>query len=173
MRIIDKNTDFYDFYQNIYKDDTTVFDRRDSYDLSKEEFMRSFRVDVRWISTKYRSKSVYDFTSFLVMHICNTFWLMALTVAKWDKNYGDCRDYDLELLAKWNDYDVPRVKFDLSVIQPNYHFLGFRYDFRDAKTIDAFKLAIHTNDYKVHERFDRFTISTLIVAMTKSMLKRL
>lgn len=27
MRIIDKNTDFYDFYQNIYRDDSVTFDR--------------------------------------------------------------------------------------------------------------------------------------------------
>ena len=36
MRIIDKNTDFYDFYQDVYRDDTFTFDRRDSYILSKE-----------------------------------------------------------------------------------------------------------------------------------------
>ena len=37
MRIIDKNTDFYDYYQNIYPDDSLIFDRTDSFLLSKED----------------------------------------------------------------------------------------------------------------------------------------
>lgn len=27
MKILDKNTDFYDFYQNVYRDNTYTFDR--------------------------------------------------------------------------------------------------------------------------------------------------
>ena len=42
MRIIDSNKDYYDFWQNIWRDDTVTFDRRDSYDLSKEEFAGAF-----------------------------------------------------------------------------------------------------------------------------------
>ena len=29
---------YYDYLQNIWRDDTVTFDRRDSYNLSKEEF---------------------------------------------------------------------------------------------------------------------------------------
>ena len=36
MRIIDKNTDFYDFLQNMYPDNSLTFDRTDSFVLTKD-----------------------------------------------------------------------------------------------------------------------------------------
>ena len=54
MRIIDKNTDYYDYLQNVYPDDSVVFDRTDSYILHKKdlcEYMYVFRQDNRL--TKY------------------------------------------------------------------------------------------------------------------------
>lgn len=36
MRIIDKNSDFYDYFQNIYYDNSLTFDRRSSFILTKE-----------------------------------------------------------------------------------------------------------------------------------------
>lgn len=39
MRIIDKNTDFYDYIQYMWGyDDSSYFDRTDSFLLTKEEF---------------------------------------------------------------------------------------------------------------------------------------
>ena len=45
MRIIDKNTDFYDYWQNVYKDDTFTFDRRDSFLLTKEILCSNLYTD--------------------------------------------------------------------------------------------------------------------------------
>ena len=36
MRIIDKNADYYDFWQGVYRDDSITFDRTDSFALTKE-----------------------------------------------------------------------------------------------------------------------------------------
>ena len=45
MRIIDKNTDFYDYYQNMYPDNSLTFDRTDSFILSKDDLCRYLYVD--------------------------------------------------------------------------------------------------------------------------------
>ena len=39
MKIIDKNKDFYDYLQDVYKDDRYTFDRRDSYVVSRHEIL--------------------------------------------------------------------------------------------------------------------------------------
>ena len=36
MRILDKNVDFYDHYENIYRDNTYTFDRTASFFITKE-----------------------------------------------------------------------------------------------------------------------------------------
>ena len=55
MRIIDKNTDFYDFYQNLYPDKTFTFDRRDSYLLTKDIMCDHLFVDKYWSWKEKRS----------------------------------------------------------------------------------------------------------------------
>ena len=45
MRIIDNNTDYYDWLQNVYPDDSLVFDRRDSFLVTKEIFCNHLKVD--------------------------------------------------------------------------------------------------------------------------------
>lgn len=59
LRIIDKNTDFYDYIQGIYRDDTVVFDRTDSFILSKD-----------MVCSK-----LHRAPEFLLLQVCNTFWL--------------------------------------------------------------------------------------------------
>ena len=47
MQILDKNKDFYDFYQNIYIDKTYTFDRRKSVYFHKEDWNDIFYNDER------------------------------------------------------------------------------------------------------------------------------
>ena len=65
MRIIDSNKDFYDYFQNVYLDNSLTFDRRDSYNLSKKEFAGRFLLSHRNSNTKRK----------ILLQVCNTFWL--------------------------------------------------------------------------------------------------
>jgi hypothetical protein len=66
MRIIDKNTDFYDFYQNIYRDNSITFDRTDSFMLTK---------DIICSKLNYQFNSKVNNKRFALLQVCNTFWL--------------------------------------------------------------------------------------------------
>lgn len=144
MRIIDSNKDYYDFYQNIYRDNTFTFDRRDSYDLSKNEFCRNFVLDMRW----YRYVRCKDNGErYLLLQICNHFWLMLLTITKTD-NYGCCLDYSLELLDEWKDYNRKRELIKFSQIK-NYYY--------GHQNREAFIDAVKHNDYDVRKTFDNFS----------------
>ena len=75
MKIIDKNTDFYDYYQNIYIDNTFTFDRTDSFVLTKDMMCQYLNIAKHWY---WRYQNQY----FLILQICNTFWLFLITVTK-------------------------------------------------------------------------------------------
>ena len=112
MRIIDKNTDFYDFYQNIYPDNTLTFDRTDSFILSKEDLCEYLPVD------KYTLEGDFEF---LLLQVCNTFWLFLVTIIKIDEDRR-VKDYTVELLTSWKNYDKPRCLIQLDIIS----WLGYQ-----------------------------------------------
>ena len=58
MRIIDKNTDFYDYCQNMCRDNSLTFDRTDSFILSKDDLCGNLYVN------KYTKEE--DFESTLI-----------------------------------------------------------------------------------------------------------
>lgn len=158
MRIIDNNKDFYDYCQNIYPDDAFTFDRRNSYNLSKEEFAGNFTVDLRWLNRKHILRSVWDYNKIIVLQVCNTFWMFRLTITKTD-SYGRCEDYNIILLNRWQDYDVKREK--LKLYQPMFYYttVGFQDNLEDPKTIKNMKQAIHTNDLKDVKIFNKFNVA--------------
>lgn len=147
MRIIDSNKDYYDFYQNVYRDDTLVFDRRDSYNLTKDEFKGNFYYEdtkrhLYWGGdNNSRDKDV-------VLQICNTFWLFDLTITNTD-DYGKCTDYELKLVCSWKDYSVKSELIKLSYIK-------FWYT---ADTTDKKIEAIRIRDYRSECVFNEFTIT--------------
>ena len=115
MRIIDKNTDFYDFYQGIYRDDTITFDRTDSFLLTKElmcEYLSSQRGWTRWSNERY---------SFILLQVCHSLWLFLVDITQWDeRKYSGARDvtnYNMELIAKWKNYDKTRCLINLEIIR--------------------------------------------------------
>ena len=154
IRIIDTNKDYYDFYQNIYRDDTIVFDRRDSYNLSKAEFAGHFYYDEKYSfydekrGYTYR-KNWYSKNHDVLLQVCNTFWLFDLEVTGTD-NCGKCTDYNLMLVRTWKDYGKKSKTIKLSSI-------SFRY--YEIKTVEKKINAIKTCDYRTNEVFDSFFIT--------------
>lgn len=151
LRIIDKNTDFYDYIQGIYRDDTVVFDRTNSFILSKDIVC----------SKLHRHRTPI----FLLLQVCNTFWLFFVEVTKRD-NYGYTSDYTIDYLGGWKDYTAKRELIKMNTIA----LLGlgsgtitsyskgekrFVYD-KDKVIANAGKIIaeIKTNNYRIEYRLD-------------------
>ena len=118
MRIIDKNTDFYDYYQNVYKDDTFTFDRRNSFVLTKEIMCSYLPISSYW-SWKLRKKT-YATHTYALLQICNTYWLFLIKITERD-SLGRAKDYEVEFLMKWRNFDKPRKLCNLEIIDFYYH----------------------------------------------------
>ena len=150
MRIIDKNTDFYDYYQNIYRDNTFTFDRRDSYVLTKEIMCTYLRAETCWNWKKrireYKDKNV----KYVLLQICNTFWLFSIEFDQIDE-YGQAIDYNIKLLTKWKNFNKPRQLCSLDIINFSY-FL-----FQNETKIETLVNAVNTNDYK-NKNINAYTI---------------
>ena len=156
MRIIDKNTDFYDFYQDVYRDDTFTFDRRDAYILSKEMICGKISP-VRRLWWNYKTKQ-YDYNryKFVLLQICNNFWLFLIEVTDID-NFDMAKDYTIELLDSWRDFDKPRKLCNLNVVQFSVSF--YKRDKQDVlNRVSDMKRDIHTNNYKDKGNFNSATI---------------
>lgn len=144
MRIIDKNTDFYDYLQNIYIDKTITFDRTDSYLLTKE---------IMCDNMKYISDP--GDIVFLLMQVCNKFWLFKITITE-VTNRRAPKKYQIELISSWDNYNKKRelirldfIRFGLSV----YHDRAKLKFFSDSEVLskpDILIKAIDTNDYEVY-----------------------
>lgn len=158
MRIIDNNTDYYDWLQNVYPDNLLVFDRRDSFLVTKEIFCNHLKVDKRysWVSKKYK----YFNDNFALLQICNTFWLFDVDVIK--VNDDRPTEYKLLLITTWKNYNKPRKMISLDIINFKYT-IDYMFG-RDGKTkddkkrIDTFTQAINTNDYKVYRSINHHAI---------------
>lgn len=120
MRIIDKNTDYYDYLQYVNPDDTFTFDRTDSYELTKSILCDYMYLRGRYsYGNKERKKTIPY--KFLLMQIGSTFWLFLLGITKVDRT-NRAEDYDIELLKSWKNYDKPRQLIKLSIIS-----FGWKY----------------------------------------------
>jgi hypothetical protein len=108
MRILDKNTDFYDYLQRIYPDPTFTFDRTDSFILSKEIMCRHLSQ----VTRHYRPEKPQ---LFMLLQVCNTFWLFLVSVLDQD-GWHNTTDYSAKLVTTWKNYNRERVLMDLSII---------------------------------------------------------
>ena len=163
MRILDKNTDFYDYLQSMYPDDTFTFDRTDSFVLSKEIMCE--HLDVRRFYSKIAKKYDRKQYNFLLLQICHTFWLFLVEITKMT-DYERPLDYTVELLATWKNYDKKRVLMTLDVISFGWGVdnqlagdLGFWRTGYDASKItekvDVLMRVVDINDYKVQNSINR------------------
>ena len=146
MRIIDSNKDFYDFYQNIYRDSSLTFDRRDSYDLSKEEFASHFYYNQK-PAFKYFSRTSGEM-QYVLLQVCNTFWFFALKITRVNES-GKCVDYELRLLDSWKDYTKETKLICLSHVGFRYYTVG---------DVPRMIEGIKTNDYFTLYEFNKFDL---------------
>lgn len=151
MRILDKNTDFYDYLQNIYLDKTLTFDRTKSFILTKDD-MRDYIAHSR----EWRTLAVGD-RRFILLQVCNMFWLFCAKVTK--VNRDQClEDYSLDLLFTWKNYNKPRVLISLDIISVPWRINRQTYDYKKglfyhtgdlSKQVSAIVAAIDTNEHKI------------------------
>lgn len=159
MRILDKNTDYYDYLQNVYPDDTTVFDRSDSYLLTKKalcEYMYAMKSGKGFP----REDADIEQANFVLLQIGCTYWLFLAVLSDITDSYFP-GDYQLELLKMWKNYDKPRTLVSLTVIKFNYglcsKFAANGWSWRSGyireklyACIDDMVKAVDTKDYDVH-----------------------
>lgn len=119
MRIIDKNTDFYDYLQGIYRDDSLVFDRTDSYILDKSIVCDNLHSSYNESSNDY----------FLLLQVCNTFWLFLITVT--DRNsWMKATNYTVDLVSTWKNYNKDRCMMSLDVISLPWRIIRQYSDYK-------------------------------------------
>ena len=110
MRIIDTQHDFYDYLQD--STDTLVFDRRNSFLITKEYLCSS-------ITSIYNRRSHFsnsvDTYKFLLLQCGATYWLILMNITDYDFNI--IKNYELELLSTWKNYNRPRTTIKLSEIE--------------------------------------------------------
>lgn len=132
MRIIDKNRDFYDYFQDY--DSDIVFDRRGSRILSNEE------LNVWSLYNRYKS----EFTDkYFLLQIGYTNWLILAKATKFGESgsgYFTVEDYSLELVEIWKNYNKS-VDFKFGVISSNFSIeYLFSKKWEHRKFIDDIKL---------------------------------
>lgn len=153
MRIIDKNTDFYDYLQNVYIDKSITFDRTDSFLLTKE---------IMCDALKRRGDQRYNF---LLIQVCNTFWLFLIEILETTDWYMPTR-YNIELITSWKNYSKNRqlirldiIDFSFSVEQAIRKNLFGDYDkSKIMKKPEILTQAIDNGDYKVYRHIDSHTV---------------
>lgn len=158
MRIIDKNVDFYDYLQNVYGDDSLVFDRTDSFVLTKEIICE--RLPIQRNRSRFARNSNPHGRNFLLLQIGNAFWLFYVKTTRFGE-FDEPVDCEIELATKWKNYDKPRKLCVLDAITFPYRIdekisgkRGFWKDGYDMERIvensELLKSAVNGNEYRIH-----------------------
>lgn len=155
MKIIDKQHDFYDYLQNIYRDPSITFDRTDSFLLTRE-IMCDYINDTQHF---YVNGPKND-SRFVKLQVCNTFWLFFIKITSFN-DYGRPKSYDAELLSTWHNYDAKRALIKIEFIDSNWALKyklttlsklskNREYDIdKIRKNIPDLIKAINNNDYRL------------------------
>ena len=164
MRIIDNRHDFYDYLQD--STDTIVFDRRNSFLLTKEHLCSH----VEPIHLYAKDRDIYRF---LLLQCGATYWLILMTITKF--NSFKILDYKLELLSMWKNYDKSTIPIKLSEIKINalYKYMHYKYDTYTNYINNATNLqdAINNNDFKEERIISHCMISKCIKNTIKREIK--
>ena len=110
MRIIDKNRDFYDYFQDY--DSDIVFDRRGSRILTNDELN---------VWNYYNRYNNFE-NKYLLLQIGYTNWLILAKPTNTDKDtygYFIVNNFSLELVEMWKDYNKS-VDFKFGNIKTSY-----------------------------------------------------
>jgi len=164
MRIIDKNNDFYDYLQNMYPDRSLTFDRTDSYLLTKEIMCDRLSYFRRRYGIKWK---IYEKQVFLLLQICNTFWLFLVNITK-ENEYNRPTDYTVELITTWKNYSRQRMVIDLNLIDLDWTVEKMLYKNRyEDRSFDMERLkeradtitqAIDSGNFKLRTSLNDYTI---------------
>lgn len=147
MKIIDKNKDYYDFYQGIYRDNTLTFDRTKSFILTKEDIKH--KVFIRGFSWGSRSpiRPKLPAYGFFLMQVCNTFWLFMAEVTK--VNSYEVVDCNITMVQSWKNYHKKRKLISIHSFKLPYPLLRINDTKEDIlKRLPAIVQAIDHNDYE-------------------------
>ena len=117
MRIIDTQHDFYDYLQD--STDTLVFDRRNSFLITKEYLCSSIT------SININRYNFVDTYKFLLLQCGATYWLILMNIT--DYEFNIIKNYELELLSTWKNYNRPRTTIKLSEIE-FYTYIYFNHN---------------------------------------------
>lgn len=158
MRIIDKNTDFYDYLQNVYRDDSVTFDRTDSFLLSKDMICENLYFHGRSSGFYSERGNCLHKEYYVLIQICNTFWLFSAEVTKIDRNDKPA-DYSVELVATWKNYNKPRKLIQVELISFRYTVIKFIPEKRKERDKSVFIQAIDTNGYRSDASFNKRTVT--------------
>lgn len=143
MRIIDRNVDFYDYLQDY--NDTIVFDRRNSWLLTKQEVLRRIALQVgrgKYIR-QMRNENNYRF---ILLQCGATFWLFYLEITEKDtENYPT--DYEMKLIISWKNFNKKREIIKLQTIGIGYPTNElFMEGFWNDRTVNVDKLKAHAKE---------------------------
>lgn len=128
MQILDKNKDFYDFYQNIYIDKTYTFDRRKSVYFHKED----------WNEIFYNNERNYIY---YVLQVGYSRYLYKITYIDVSKatvlvpSYLD--NYKVELVKYWKNYDnLADFEFGIAEELESYGYKNYHPSY-EKQSIDS------------------------------------
>lgn len=154
MRIIDKNTDFYDYLQNAYRDNNVTFDRTDSFLLTKDVIRAALGVQRKFNYLYRTGKPEYQY---ILLQIGFSYWLFIVKITAVD-NYRNVKTYDVDLMTKWKNYDSPSTIINLEVVnferktvfgKKNLE-VGKKYLMERAPILEN---AVRHKEYEVHYNF--------------------
>lgn len=143
MRIIDKDRDYYDYLQDP-TDNKIVFDRRNSFLLTKERILDN--ID----SMRCDNKSKYRF---ILMQCGAAYWLFLLRVTSYKLSPVYLRhvpdNYSLTLITTWKNYDRPRREIAVELISFGFTYMFYAHDVFDRTPDEDFseeKIKSRAND---------------------------
>ena len=142
MRIIDNKYDFYDYLQDYT--DTIVFDRRDSFYLTKE--MICDRINSIWWRRELHNKK------YMLIQCGAAFWLIALIVTEFDSS-DKPSNYTLELIDYWKNYDKPNRLLDIQFVDFRYTIAMNGYRVEDMKNAIDHDEEFHTWSINHHVKY--------------------
>ena len=161
MRIIDKNTDFYDYHQGIDTEGELVFDRTDSFLLTKEIMSSYLKREEKWVYKVRQFVPKVPSYNYLLLQAGHKFWLFLVTIPE------KKQDYTLSLIAAWSNYNRERALIKLDIISFSWSIIYQLTDKSSANSdIDINKLmersdiainAINTKDYKEVEHINSYS----------------
>lgn len=139
MRIIDNKHDFYDYLQD--PTDTVVFDRRNSFLLTKEIMCdKLYQGGYRYLEEKF------DKERYILIQCGATFWLVKAVILA--QNYlGRPENYILTLIASWKNYNKPNKLLAIESIEPHTWYYCLKG--KRKQTVDDVIAAIDHNDYRL------------------------